>query len=138
MDYRKIAKRQQTLSTVMQDNVKTTIDDIISQNNGIFTLKDFDYITLEEEKVLVCEIEGNRFFFAGTVLKNEIDEMYKCFKKAIETGEYEYKTKNGEITFADFRQDYLQSNQFITYQIEKVKSKKTGKIYTNYTYVEQV
>ena len=92
-----IARRETTLSPLMEGREKLETDDIIKLYPDGFTIIEFDVVNagLDSYPVLIFKEDTEKFIFGGTVLKNICNGWVEQFDGDIESASNALKSAGG-------------------------------------------
>lgn len=92
-----IARKETTLSPIMEGKERISIDDIISNYSDGITIIAFDIITTGADSfpVLAFKEDAGIFAFGGAIIKNIIDGWIEHFEGDIETANNELDKVGG-------------------------------------------
>ena len=95
--FTEIARKATTLSPVMENRDKTTVDDIIANYPEGVTIIEFDIIntSLDSFPVFVYAEDITKFCFGGTILHNIFDDFVAKFDGDIEAASNALKAAGG-------------------------------------------
>lgn len=89
-DFREVAIAETSLSPIMENKDRITVDDIISNYPDGVTITGFDMLNGEKGDYAVCVYaeDPDKFFFAGAILTKIVTKWIKAFDGDIDNASH--------------------------------------------------